>query len=168
MTYNAPPSEMKRVEYISARVPGEAGKSSGTVPALPIRVRPPDASPSSSSNRTVRAEGLLDTGASVSSVPLWSLEQMGITADKGSRQMVFGAGGPFPAYVVKMGLEIEHNEEWLDTGIVSALAPDTKWSADPKYQLPFLLGRRGFFDRFDMCVSETQKAVWLRRIGGWP
>lgn len=111
---------------------------------------------------------MLDTGASASSVPLWSLDQMGITADKKSRQMVFGAGGPFPAYVAKIGLEIEHDEKWLDIGVVSALVPDTKWSADPRYQLPFLLGRCGFFDKFDMYVSETQRAVWLRNIGGWP
>ena len=65
---------------------------------------------------------------------------MGITADKGSWQMVLGAGGPFPAYVVKIGLEIEHDEEWLDIGVVSALVPDTKWSADPKFQIPFLSG----------------------------
>ena len=30
------------------------------------------------------------------------------------------------------------------------------------------LGRRDFFGEFDTCISESQQAVWLRRIGGWP
>ena len=168
MTYSAPPSEMKRFDYTGVQVPTEGKKRSAIGPALPIRVRRPDASPSSPGIHAVRADGVLDTGATVSFVPLWSLEQMDITADKGSRRMVLGAGGPFPAYVAKIGLEIEHDEEWLDIGVVSALVPDTKWSADPKFHIPFLLGRRGFFDRFDMCISEAQRAVWLRRTGGWP
>ena len=168
MTYNAPPSEMRRFGYISMQAPAEDGKRCATGPALPIRVRPPGTSPSSPSIHMVRADGVLDTGATVSSVPLWSLRRLGITTDEGSRQMVLGAGGPFPAYVVKIGLEFRHCKRWLDIGDVSAFAPDTKWSADPKYQIPFLLGRRGFFDGFDMCISETQRAVWLRKIGGWP
>ena len=47
------------------------------------------------------------------------------------------------------------------------LVPDTEQSRDPAFHIPFLLGRRGFFDKFDMCISESQKALWLRRIGGW-
>ena len=168
MTYSAPPSEMRRFGYISVGAPTEGRKRSAIGPALPIRVRPPGTAPSSPDIRAVRADGVLDTGATVSFVPLWSLRRLGITADKGSRQMVLGAGGPFPAYVAKIGLEFRHRNRWLDIGVVSALAPDTKWSADPKFQIPFLLGRRGFFDKFDMCISEAQRAVWLRKIGGWP
>ena len=111
---------------------------------------------------------VLDTGATVSSVPMWLLEQLGISVDEGSRRTVFGAGGDFDAHAVKVGVEIDHNNGWFDIGVVDALAPDTPQSRDPKFRLPFLLGRRGFFDRFDTCFSESERAVWLRRVGGWP
>ena len=78
------------------------------------------------------------------------------------------ASGAFYAHDIKVGVGIEHNDDWLDIGVISAVVPDTSQSRDPGFHLPFLLGRRGFFDRFGMCASESQKAVWLRRIGGWP
>ena len=145
MTYSAPPSEMMRFGYTSLRMQAEGAKRSAAGPALPIRVRRPDASPSSSASDMVLADGVLDTGATVSLVPPWSLRRLGIAADEGSRQSVLGAGGPFPAYAAKIGLEVGHCKGWLDIGIVGALVPDTKWSADPKYHFPLLLGRRGFF-----------------------
>ena len=111
---------------------------------------------------------MLDTGATVSSVPMWLLRRLGISVDEGSRLTVFGAGGDFDAHGVEIGAGIEHNRGWLDIGVVDALVPDTARSRDPKFRLPFLLGRRGFFDRFDAYISESRRAVWLRRVGGWP
>ena len=167
MTYNAPPAEMKRFDYASVEVPGEAGSSPAPMPALPIRMRPFDTDPTDFVKRMVQADAMLDTGASVSSVPMWSLDRLGIAVDKKTRQPVFGPSGGYHAYDVKIGAEIEHSEGWLDIGAISVLVPDTEQSRDPAFHIPFLLGRRGFFDKFDMCISESQKALWLRRIGGW-
>ena len=104
----------------------------------------------------------------MSSVPMWLLRRLGISVDEGSRLTVFGAGGDFDAHGVEIGAGIEHNRGWLDIGVVDALAPDTPQPRDPKFRLPILLGRRGFFDRYDTCFSESRRAVWLRRVGGWP
>ena len=76
--------------------------------------------------------------------------------------------GDFQAYGTRIGIEIEHDMGCLDICVVDALVPDTARSRDPDFHLPFLLGRRGFFDKFDTCISESQQTVWLRRIGGWP
>lgn len=168
MTYNVPPAELKRVEYTDMEVPAEGGPSRASSPALFIRIRPFNLGPADASNCMVQAIALLDTGASLSLVPMWSLDKMGIVADEGSRRAVFGPSDAFYAYRIKIGVEIEHDEGWLDIGVISAVVPDTKWSRDPRFHIPFLLGRRGFFDKFDMCISESQKAVWLRKIGGWP
>ena len=168
MTYNAPPAEMKRFDYANVEVPGETGPSLVPVPALLIRMRPAGADPAGAGGRTVQAVAMLDTGASASTVPMWPLNRLGIAVDKGTRQAVLGPSGKFYAYEAKFGGEIEHDEGWLDVGVIDALTPDTEWSRDPKFGLPFLLGRRGFFNKFDMCISESQKAVWLRKIGGWP
>ena len=168
MTYNAPPAEMKRVGYSDMEVPAETGWSLANMPALVVRLRPFDVSPADVGDCTIYAKAMLDTGASVSSVPMWSLDKMGITVDKKSRHAVFGPSDRFYAYNIKIGVEIEHGKGWLDIGVINAIAPDTEQSRDPRFRIPFLLGRRGFFDKFDMYISESQKAVWLRKIGGWP
>lgn len=168
MTYNVPLSELRRVGYTDMEVPGKIGSPRANLPALFIRMRPFDVNPAGASGRDVRTKALLDTGASVSLAPMWSIYQMGVTLDKGSRHEVFGPSGSFYVYDTEIGVEIDDNEGWLDIGVISAVVPDTEWSRDPKFRLPFLLGRQGFFDKFDMCISESQKAVWLRKIGGWP
>ena len=116
----------------------EKGPSHAAMPVLFIRMRPFGIDPADAGGRTVRAKALLDTGASVSSVPMWSLDQMGIAADKGSRQEVFGPSSGFHAYDVKIGVEVEHNEGWLDIGAINVIVPDTEWSRDPRFRIPFL------------------------------
>ena len=150
------------------RLPGGAGSSRSLMPALFIRIRPLGVDLPCSDDLVVKATAVLDTGASVSSIPMWSLDQLGIAVDKGTRRMAFGVQGDFQAYGTRIGIEIEHDMGWLDIGVVDALVPDTARSRDPDFHLPFLLGRRGFFDKFDTCISESQQVVWLRRIGGWP
>ena len=162
------PSEMKRIAYADMPLPTVSGFRTAYMPALLIRARPFDAGLPCPDYRTIKTMAVLDTGATVSSAPMWMLEQMRIPVDEGSRRTVFGAGGDFDAYGTQIGIEIEHDGGWLDIGIIDALAPDTARSRDPEFNLPFLLGRRGFFDRFDAYFSESREAVWLRMAGGWP
>ena len=168
MTYNAPPAELKRFDYANVEVPGESGPTFAPLPALFIRMRPVGVNPADAGDRMVRADAMLDTGASASFVPMWSLDRLGTAVDKGTRREVLGPSGYFHAYDVEFEAEIEHDEGWFDVGVMNALTPDTERSRDPRFRFPFLLGRRGFFNNYDMCISESQKAVWLRKIGGWP
>ena len=141
-------------------VPGKIGSPRANLPALFIRMHPFDVSPTDASGLAVRVRALLDTGASVSSVPMWLLYRMGASVDKGSRYEVFGASGGFYAYKAKIGVEIEHNEGWLDIGVISVIVPDTEWSRNPRFRLPFLLGR-GAFSTSSTCASASPK----RRCG---
>ena len=168
MIHDIPPSELKRVGYASVDVPAEAGPPGADVPALFVRMRPPGVDLPRSDDCTVKAAAALDTGAGVSSIPMWPLRRLGIAADKGAEQAAFGAQGDLQAYGIKIGIEIAHDNGRLDIGVVDALVPDTARLRDPDFHLPFLLGRRGFFDKLDARISESQQAAWLRRIGGWP
>ena len=114
MIHDVPPSELKRVGYASVDVPAEAGSPSADVPALYVRIRPPGIDLPYSDDCMVKATAVLDTGASVSSIPMWPLWRLGIAADKGARQAAFGVQGDFQAYGVKIGVEIAHNNGWLD------------------------------------------------------
>ena len=126
------------------QIPSAGRSGNANMPALVIRVRPFDVDLPCPDDRVVMAPALLDTGATVSSIPMWSLDQLGIEADEESRRAVFGAQGDFHAYAIKIGIEIEHNMGWFDIGVVNALVPDTARSRDPEFHLPFLLGRKGF------------------------
>ena len=101
----------------------------------------------------------------MSAVPLWATHRLGIKVVESDKQGAIGAGGRIDAYRVEVGMDVRIDGRWLDTGIITALAPDTEWSRRREARLPFLLGRNGFFDKFNACFDEPNRAVWLRRIG---
>ena len=104
----------------------------------------------------------------MSAVPLWATSHLGIEMGEGGKQAAIGAGVRIDACHVEVGVDVEIGARWLDTGIITALVPDTEWSRRRDARLPFLLGRNGFLDRFDACFDEPDRAVWLRRIGARP
>ena len=75
------------------------------IPALPIMVRNP-AAPASAAAVRIRADGVIDTGASVSSLPLWAVWHMGIVVGEESAKLAFGASGKFTAYSTRVGMEV--------------------------------------------------------------
>ena len=106
---------------------------------------------------------MIDTGASVSALPLWAVWYLGIAVGKESAKPAFSASGKFTAYGTRVGMEVMHDGKWVDIGVIDALAPDTPLSRDPSANLPFLLGRNGFFNKFNACIDEADRAVWIRR-----
>lgn len=154
-----------RVDYLPVSQPG-SGKQSDPVliPALPIMVRNPV--PSASATVRVTADGMLDTGAAVPAIPLWAILHMGIAVDDKATKPAFGVSEKFIAYRTKVGVEVMYDGNWVDIGVIDVLAPDTPSSRDPTANTPFLLGRNGFFDKFNMCIDEPNKAVWIRRAAG--
>lgn len=103
----------------------------------------------------IRADGVIDTGASVSALPLWAVWHMGIVVGEESAKPAFSASGKFIAYSTRVGMEAMYDGNWVDIGVIDVLAPDTPLSRDPSANLPFLLGRNGFFNKFNMCIDEA-------------
>ena len=137
-------------------------------PAISICARHGSHAQSDTSKIKIQANGLLDTGADMSVVPLWLLWQLGIAVNEESRLTAYSVSGQLAAYRAEVGLEIRYGNRWLDIGVVKVLAPDTPWSRDPAIHRPFLLGLRGFFDKFGVCVDHCREEFWLGRTGGWP
>lgn len=115
--------------------------------------------------RIVRANALLDTGAQKSAVPLWALDAIGMIPKDGTKSRVMSAAGWVDAYAATVGMEIQYGGKWFDMGAVGAFSLNTEWSRSPDMRVPFLLGRTGFFDRFEMRINELERAAWLRKIG---
>ena len=122
--------------------------------------------PSASAAVRVKADGMLDTGAAVPAIPLWAILHTGIAVDDKATEPAFGVSEKFVAYKTKVGVEVMYDGNWVDIGVIDVLAPDTPMSRDPTADTPFLLGRNGFFDKFNMCIDEPNKAVWIRRATG--
>ena len=156
-----------RVEYRDAYASATGAEVAAAMaaPAVMISVRNPSAATGAGA---VHARGLLDTGASVSSIPMWAAEQLGIALDEESLRLAFSATGGFEAYRVKIGLNAKIGGAWTSIGVVKALVPDTEPSRSPDSKVPFLLGRDGFFDKYSACFDEAEKTAWLRRVGGGP
>ena len=157
-----------RVEYVDMYTPtaGGAKIARTMVPAVLINARNPEAA--AGREEVVRATGLLDTGAGVSAMPLWAARRLGIALDEKSLQPAFGASGGFEAYRVKIRLDAKIGGAWTGIGVIEALVPDTEPSRSPDSRVPFLLGREGFFDKYNACFDEAGRTAWLRRVGGGP
>ena len=101
-------------------------------------------------------------------MPMWAAEQLGIALGDETLQPAFNASGRFEAYRVRVSIDAKIGSEWAGIGVVEALVPDTEPSRRPDSRVPFLLGRDGFFDKYSACFDESDRAAWLRRVGGSP
>ena len=134
-------------------------------PAVPIRVQNPAARAVPESLHA-KGAGLIDTGANVSVVPLRAALELGIAMDESGKQSSLGAGGGFDSYSIEVGIQVWIGGRWRDIGAARALSPDTESSRRRGSRLPFLLGRDGFLDKFNVCFDEQDRTVWIRRNGG--
>ena len=149
-----------RADYLPVLQPGaEKRPNPVMIPALPIMVRNP-AAPAPAAGIRIRADGVIDTGASVSALPLWAVWYLGIAVGKESTKPAFSASGKFTAYGTRVGMEVMHDGKWVDIGVIDALAPDTPLSRDPSANLPFLLGRK------QRLFQQVQRVHRRGRQGG--
>lgn len=151
-----------RLDYMSVAVPSSDGGGLASVRrAAPlVRPRPANRTPGPA-GQNLLVDGLLDTGADKSAVPIWLLEELGTPIDKRTRRKVYSASGPFWAYTAKLGMEIQCNGQWFDIGVSDVLVPDTPWSLDPLLRRPILLGLKGFFNKARMYIDHTREEFWL-------
>ena len=134
-------------------------------PAVPIRVQNPAARAVPESLHA-KGAGLIDTGANVSVVPPRAALELGIAMDESGKQSSLGAGGGFDSYNIEVGIQVWIGGRRRDIGVARALSPDTESSRRRGSRLPFLPGRDGFLDKFNVCFDEQDRTVWIRRNGG--
>ena len=151
-----------RFDYLDVSVPSlkGTGLAAARRPALLVRPRPAGSAPGLPEHDLL-ADGLLDTGADASAVPMWLLQQMGIPIDKRTRRRIYSVSGPPWAYGARLGMEIQCNGPRPGIGAVDVLVPDTPWSRDPSFPRPLLLGLNGFFDRSRMYIDHSREEFWL-------
>ena len=161
--FDAFPPGWVRSDYVKMESPTASGKVVYTLaPAIPIRVwNPAVALPDDSD--MVLSMAVIDTGAAMLSVPMWGVQEMGIALSEDDKQPAFGVGWQMDTYHVQLRTEAWIGRYWVDMDVVTALSPDTEWSRSRDANPPFLLGRDGFLNKFNVCFDETNKAMWLRK-----
>lgn len=155
-------------DYLPVAVQARGGgRKPVMLPAIRVRARPHGRMPWGTGVAKVHTVGMIDSGASATTIPAWMLDRLGIAADEGSRVPAYSASGHLSAHVARIGMDIRHNGRWHDLGVVDVLAPDTAESRNPDSGLPILLGRDGFFDRLGVCLDHAGKTFQIGRAGGW-
>jgi len=102
------------------------------------------------------ALALLDSGADISAIPRDIAEalQLDLTGNKSS---AFGVGGTVDSVETKMEVHVGKGHERYCFNI------PVKVILDP-YDLPILLGRSGFFDKFVVSFDQSREKVSLKRV----
>lgn len=96
---------MDTQHYIEIWPPSSSGKIVSTqAPAVPIIIRNPMKDLSDPLN-AILGNAMVDTGATISSVPLWMVHRLGIAVSEDSKQPAFGVDGQIDAYRIQVGVE---------------------------------------------------------------
>src|SRR3990172_9848452 len=100
---------------------------------------------------------LLDSGADISAIPKSVAELLGLDLS-GKKEEIEGISGKAPAVQSTMHLEISgrsHERYSFDIPVKVILT---------EQDMPILLGRVGFFDKFVITFDQVNERVMLKRV----
>ena len=119
-------------------------------PSIPISLK-------GEGNTTFQFIGLLDSGADVSVIPQDVAELLGLKLD-GKREKVRGIGGWVDSVNEKINVTISKGHE---TYTFEVLVKVILGSAEEIGDIPIILGREGFFDKFKIIFDQANERVAL-------
>jgi|SRR3989338_486334 len=99
---------------------------------------------------------LLDSGADISVIPKEVAELLGLDLS-GKKEEARGIGGKVPAIQTKMNIELGKPHEIHSHNIPVKVILDGK-----DEEIPVLLGRAGFFDKFLITFNQKEEKVILK------
>lgn len=99
---------------------------------------------------------LLYSGADISAIPKHMAELLNLDLN-GKKEDAFGIGGKVPAISTRINIEISKGHEKYSFDIPVKVILDD-------YDFPPLIGRKIFFDKFDITFKQSEKKVTLKYI----
>lgn len=121
-------------------------------PSVPISLR-------GRGNNSFQFIGLLDSGADYSVIPQDVAELLGLKID-GKREKVRGIGGWMDSVNEKMIATISKGHESYTFEIFVKIILG---STEEIGEIPIILGREGFFDKFKITFDQSNEKVILKR-----
>ena len=107
--------------------------------------------------------GLVDSGADIFSIPLSMANTIGLDLDDATVKVTRSASGEFSTYRTTMYVEIIYKKKKVDVGLVEVAVPKTDPKAEDVKEHT-LIGRRGFFDKYEVTFNDVQETLHLSRI----
>ncbi len=101
---------------------------------------------------------LVDSGADVSAIPQDIAELLGLDLS-GKKEEASGIGGKVPAVQTSMNIELGKPHENY-----SFVIPVKVILQDNNEEIPILLGRSGFFDRFVITFNQKEEKILLKHV----
>ena len=103
-----------------------------------------------SKNNLVYTSALIDSGASICLFKSEIANQLGINLEKGKEILLEGISGKISIYIHSVSVEIENTKHIIPIGF------------SDEYTASFnLIGRKGFFDKFQINFNEKHLLVEL-------
>ena len=119
-------------------------------------VKPPSIPLIFGGKEKIEVIGLLDSGADISAIPMEMAEILGLDLN-GKKNPAFGVGGEVDAIDTEIEVNIKKgHEDYKFKMPVKVILED--------YDLPVLLGRAGFFDKFVITFNQDQEKVSLKKV----
>ena len=116
----------------------------------------------SDDNREVRINALIDSGADWSFIPLEIANTLRLDIDKSDNRLLTVAG-EMSVYQTKIHLEIPRRGGYpLVVGTINAyVMPEESGEKMPNF---IILGRKDFFEKFEVTINETAKSITLKDV----
>jgi hypothetical protein len=113
-------------------------------------------------NREVRMLALVDSGADISFIPLEIAQTLRLDMDE-SENKILTIAGITNVYKTKVHVEIPRKGKLpVDIGLIHAgVMPHESGKYTPEY---VILGRKDFFEKFEVTINETAQTIILRNI----
>ena len=111
-------------------------------------------------NREVRMLALIDSGADISFIPLEIAQTLRLDIDE-SDNKILTIAGITSVFQTKVYVEIPiKGKRPVDVGMIHAdVMPHESGEHIPEY---IILGRRDFFEKFEVTINETFQTITLR------
>ena len=117
-------------------------------PSIPVNI--------SGSGSKYQFIALIDSGADVSVIPKEVAELLGLDINK-NKEEARGIGGKVPAIQTNINIEIGKPHEIYNFNI-----PVKVIMSDMDEEIPILLGRVGFFDKFIIIFNQKEEKIILK------
>lgn len=113
-------------------------------------------------NREIRMLALVDSGADVSFIPLEIAQTLRLDVDQ-SEARILTIAGIAKVFQTKVHVEIPRKGKLpVDIGMIHAdVMPHETGDRMPEY---VILGRKDFFEKFEVTINETAQTIILRDI----
>ncbi len=105
----------------------------------------------------IKIVAMVDSGSDFTIVPKSIADILKIDLTQSATEKVIGIGGRVDSSLSDVTLSVKYEYQTISI-IIRILVVDTD-------DIPLLIGRKGFFDRFEVTVNEREQIVKIKDLG---